>query len=246
MISIAGRLKAKSISEKLHALYYVMHLLVIGYCLYFFVFNIYLNESKIVLVSDKLFVIGLCLTLIFSLTTMGCHRDYMDIKKYHRNTLDHYIADLNPSKGSLISNIMTDKTKFHEHVLSAFFIFAMIFSVILFFISLFSLDPLIFIVIYNCVLMVVSSMLGLVINTDIVGSEKLNKFDDLEDISSMQKIRFRYSITEILKTKNKVIRSDILKICLKYKEENIKDNEKKESEKKYKSYKQRSEELGIK
>lgn len=246
MVSLNGRLKSKSISEKLNALYYVMHLLVIGYCLYFFVFNVYLNESKIVLVSDKLLVTGLFLTLVFSLTTIGCHRDYMNIKKYHKNTLDHYIADLNPSKGSLISNIITDKTKFHEHVLSAFFIFSMMFSIIVFFISLFSLNPLIFVIIYNFVLIGISSVLGLSINTSVVGSGKLNRFDNLEDVSSMQKIRFRYSITELLKTQNKVVRSDVLKLCLKYKEENIKDNEKKESEINYKSYKQRSEELGIK
>lgn len=246
MVSLNGRLKSKSISEKLNALYYVMHLLVIGYCLYFFVFNVYLNESKIVLVSDKLLVTGLFLTLVFSLTTIGCHRDYMNIKKYHKNTLDYYIADLNPSRGSLVGNIILDKTQFHEHFLSGILIFSMIFSAIVFFISLFSLSPFVFIAIYNLALITVSFYLGLSINLRVVDSEKLSEFDKIEDVSSVQKIRFRQSIIELLKTQNKIVRSDILKICIKYKEENSKDKEKKESDINYRSYKQKSEELGIK
>jgi len=243
MFSLKGRLKSPHWFEKLNALFYLMHIALIGYITYFLTFNAYLNHNKdtVHAISGTMFMV-LILTLIFSLTTLKSHSDYSKKDKFHKNTLDYYLADLNPSKGSFVYNIVSARTPFHGKCLHPILLSVLFISLIVGLMGIFSKSEGSFIIpFYNIFLVLISIFFGgAIINFCAVSSEKLNEFYELEDITLEDKKEFRKEILAVLEKEKRVDRETVLKVCLKIKKENRKIKEDLESEERYKQFKERT------
>lgn len=212
MISLSGRLKSKTICEKIYVLFYFIHLAIIGGIFYFVFQRLGGNEWVFDFsTSEKFYMIA---TLWFSLTTMNASLDYKNIKKTHHNTLDYYIADLNLSRGSLPVKVLTDKSPFYDKFIGGIFAWSLMILLFAFFMSFFDkVEGSTVFLTYNFCLIILSTFLG---GADIrlskVDSQKLNSIDDIIDITDEEKLHFRREIGKILEVKNYVTRLDVFEL----------------------------------
>jgi hypothetical protein len=244
MISLKGRLNSTHKYEKIHVLYYAMHWIIIGYILYYVGVRYVENDLKFIFSNYEIAYISL--TLFFSYTTKNASLDYYNLNKIHKNTLDYYIGDLNPSRGSFLFNTGEKE----EQIGFVFAILAFVIFVFCFIASIYNLTienyKLMWIFLYNILLMTLSCLLGGGdINYNKVSSEKLNAIDNVEDLSEESKIKFREEVLKKLDKDDVIYKHDVLKICLELRKERIEMEKKEEYASEYEAFRKESYKKGV-
>lgn len=244
MISLKGRLQSKYKYEKYHALYYFMHCSVIGYIVYFVSTRLMGNGFQFDFSNYEIAYV--LLTLFFSLTTMNASLDYYNLNKIHKNTLDYYIGELNPSKGSFLFNCIDKDGEINKTIASLAF-FVVVLSVLISMILLIGGQyKLTGVLSYNILLMVLScAMGGSDINYGKVSSEKLNAIEQVEDLSDENKKKFREEVLEKLNKNDVIYKSDLLEICLELRKDRIEIKKKEENLQDYEAFRKESAEKGV-
>lgn len=244
MISLKGRLQSKYKYEKFHVLYYIMHYVIIGYITYFVSNRLIENGFRFDFSNYEIAYLGL--TLFFSLTTMKASTDYYNLNKIHKNTLDYYIGDLNPSKGSFLFNFIEKEENINQLLATILFII-FIFSVVTSIFCLIVGDyKLLGIIVYNIFLMILSCAIGgSDINYGKVPSEKLNAIEQVEDLSDENKKKFREEVLKKLNKNDVIYKSDLLGICLDLRKDRIEIKKKEENLQDYEAFRKESAEKGV-
>lgn len=244
MLSLKGRLQSKYKYEKFHVLYYIMHYVIIGYITYFVSNRLIENGFRFDFSNYEIAYLGL--TLFFSLTTMKASTDYYNLNKIHKNTLDYYIGDLNPSKGSFLFNTI-EKDEGINNMLATLAFFVVILSIAGSMILLLGGQyKLIGVLAYNLLLMTLSCAIGgSDINYGKVSSEKLNAIEQVEDLSDENKKKFREEVLKKLNRNDVIYKSDLLEICLELRKDRIEIKKKEENVQDYEAFRKESAEKGV-
>lgn len=209
MLGAIGRIKSENRIEKLHGvLFYaaVATLLgLVGYYLYALFYNVEVINNFTLFMGFGAF----CLCSIIS-----GNADYKNPKKIHKGTLEHYLADLSPSRGGIIEYSLSDSTVFKNFIFfSLMGIFFVSIGVGIFnLVNGHYLQGLL--VSANCLYIVMLMFLsGGFINSIAVSSDKLDAIDSIENISEEDKLKFRHGAMVKIKKDGYISRSEVLSLC---------------------------------
>lgn len=220
MFKVSQRIRSKNMSDKWTAITFYVFMALSAYIVVLTAMN-----YERVLSAHKIYM-PLALVYLFIVTTVSGFLDFANINKLHNGTLAHYIAEVNPSRLSLLgraadhesSNKEKHKDKEVEiHPLFAITIIIgfcwLVIGLIVSIVS-FTLFP-VCIAIINVLLIIFSLCVGEKVNSTELTIAQLKKIDDIHDISDNERNFMKKVISELISEKASVTRVEMLRIVKK-------------------------------
>lgn len=219
MFKVSQRIRSKNMSDKWTAITFYVFMALSAYI----VFLTAMNYERVL--SDHKIYMPLALVYLFIVTTVSGFLDFANINKLHNGTLAHYIAEINPSRFSLLGRAADEssngeKYKDKEGEIHPLFATTIIIGVCWLVIGLivsiasFTLFP-VCLAIINILLIIFSMFTGEKVNSTELTIFQLKKIDDIQDISDNERNFMKKMISELINEKASVTRIEMLRIVKK-------------------------------
>lgn len=219
MFKVSQRIRSKNMSDKWTAITFYVFMALSAYI----VVLTAMNYERVL--SDHKIYMPLALVYLFIVTTVSGFLDFANINKLHNGTLTHYIAEINPSRFSVIGRLCEESIHGEKYkgkegeshpLLVVVIAIALLGSVLGLIVSLvnFSWFP-ITLAIINVFLILFSLSVGEKVNSTELTIIQLKKIDDIEDISDGERQFIKKLVSELISDKGSVTRIEMLRIVKK-------------------------------